>query len=138
MNKYLKEFLHRGMMFGGFGPIVAGIIYLVISCTTEGFSLGSLEVFTAIVSTYLLAFIHAGVSVFNQIEDWPLARSLLCHLSTLYVAYMGCYLINSWIPFDFKVILVFTLSFIVLYFVIWFIVVAAIKQTQNKLNSKLK
>ena len=138
MNKYLKEFLHRGMMFGGFGPIVAGIIYLVISCTTEEFSLGSLEVFTAIVSTYLLAFIHAGVSVFNQIEDWPLARSLLCHLSTLYVAYIGCYLINSWIPFDFKVILVFTLSFVVLYFVIWFIVVAAIKQTQNKLNSKLK
>ena len=138
MNKYLKEFLHRGMMFGGFGPIVVGIIYLVISCTTEGFSLGSFEVFTAIVSTYLLAFIHAGVSVFNQIEDWPVARSLLCHLSTLYVAYMGCYLINSWIPFDFKVILVFTLSFIVLYFVIWFIVVAAIKQTQNKLNSKLK
>ena len=138
MNKYLKEFLHRGMMFGGFGPIVAGIIYLVISCTTEVFSLGSFEVFTAIVSTYLLAFIHAGVSVFNQIEDWPAARSLLCHLSTLYVAYIGCYLINSWIPFDFKVILVFTLSFIVLYFVIWFIVVAAIKQTQNKLNSKLK
>lgn len=138
MNKYLKEFLHRGMMFGGFGPIVVGIIYLVISRTTEGFSLGSFEVFTAIVSTYLLAFIHAGVSVFNQIEDWPVARSLLCHLSTLYVAYIGCYLINSWIPFDFKVILVFTLSFIVLYFVIWFIVVAAIKQTQNKLNSKLK
>ena len=27
MNKYVKEFLIRGMMFSGLGPIVLGIIY---------------------------------------------------------------------------------------------------------------
>ena len=31
MNKYVREFLHRGLMFGGFGPIVFGIIILCIS-----------------------------------------------------------------------------------------------------------
>mgnify|MGYP003304178141 CR=1 FL=1 len=30
-DKYLKEFFLRGMMFGGFGPIILGIIYFVLS-----------------------------------------------------------------------------------------------------------
>ena len=138
MNKHLKNFLHRGLMFGGFGPIVAGIVYLSWSYTIDGFSLGGMEVFVAILSTYLLAFIHAGASVFYQIEEWAMAKSLLSHLSTLYAVYTLCYLINSWIPFHFKVLLVFTLSFVLLYFVVWICVVIGIKLTENKLNSKLK
>ena len=30
MNKYVRSFLHRGLMFGGFGPIIIGIVYLVL------------------------------------------------------------------------------------------------------------
>ena len=30
MNKYVKEFFKRGLIFSGFGPIVAGIVYLCI------------------------------------------------------------------------------------------------------------
>ena len=131
MNKHLKSFFHRGLIFGGFGPIVAGIVYLSLSYTVDGFSLDGMEVFVAILSTYLLAFVHAGVSVFNQIEEWSTAKSLLCHLSSLYFAYVFCYLINSWIPFDFKVLLVFTLSFVVLYFAIWICVVVGIKVTER-------
>ncbi len=138
MNKYLKEFLHRGMAFGGFGPIIAGIVYLILSYTLEGFSLSGLEVFTAIASTYLLAFIQAGASVFNQIEDWPLAKSLLCHFATLYVAYVGCYLLNSWIPFDVTVLLIFTAIFAVAYFVIWITVYLAVRATSKKMNQKLQ
>ena len=40
MNKYLKIFLHRGLIFGGFGPIVVGIVYFILGQTLEGFSLG--------------------------------------------------------------------------------------------------
>ncbi len=138
MNKYVKEFLHRGMAFGGFGPIIVGIIYLILSYTLDGFSLSGLEVFTAIVSTYLLAFIQAGASVFNQIEDWPLAKSLLCHFATLYVAYVGCYLLNAWIPFDVTVLLIFTAIFVVAYFVIWITVYLAVRATSKKMNQKLQ
>ncbi len=138
MNRYMKEFLHRGMAFGGFGPIIVGIIYLILSYTLEGFSLSGLEVFTAIVSTYLLAFIQAGVSVFNQIEEWPLAKSLLCHFAVLYAAYVGCYLLNAWIPFDLTVLLIFTAIFVVAYFVIWITVYLAVRATSKKMNQKLQ
>ncbi|MBQ7292305.1 MAG: hypothetical protein IJW79_01050 [Clostridia bacterium] len=49
MNKYLKEFLHRGLMFGGFGPIIMAIIYLILSYSVDGFSLSGSEVFVAVV-----------------------------------------------------------------------------------------
>jgi hypothetical protein len=71
MNKgYFKAFLHRGLIFGGFGPIIVGIVFFVLSLTLEDFSLSGQEVFFAIISTYLLAFLQAGASIFNQIESW--------------------------------------------------------------------
>ena len=138
MNKYLKEFLHRGLVFSGFGPIVLGIIYFILSKTIDNFTLSGVEAFAGIVSTYLLAFVQAGVTVFNQIEHWSTGKSLFCHLSTLYVAYSICYLANTWIPFEPKVLLIFTLIFMAIYFVVWGIVYFSIKATSKNFNAKLK
>lgn len=138
MNVYVKEFLKRGLMFGGFGPVILGIVYLILSFTVEDFSLSGLNVFTAIVSTYLLAFVHAGVSVFNQIDRWPVPKSLLFHFLALYIAYTGCYLMNAWIPFEPVVIGIYTAIFVVVYFVIWGAVLVGIKVTETRLNRQLK
>ena len=138
MNKYVKEFLHRGLMFGGFGPIIFGNIVFIVSKTTENFILEAGEVFIGIVSIYLLAFVHAGASVFNQIEHWSIGKSLHCHLSTLYVAYSLCYVINTWIPFEPKMLLLFTAIFMIIYFVVWCVVYFTIKATSKNFNAKLK
>lgn len=137
MNKYLKSFLHRGLAFGGFGPIVVGIVDLILSKALEDFSLNGVQIFTAIVSSYFLAFIQAGASVFNQIEHWSVVKSVFCHFSLLYVAYTACYLINSWIPFEPKVLLIFSLIFATGFFVIWAAVYLSVKATSKKFNSKL-
>lgn len=137
MNRYLKSFLHRGLIFGGFGPIVASIVFIAVSHTVDRFSLSAQEVLTATLSTYLLAFVHAGASIFNQIEHWSLPKSLLCHFSMLYAAYSLCYIANSWIPFEPKVLLIFSLIFIAVYFVIWITVYLCIKSTTRKLNGRL-
>ena len=137
MNVYLKSFLHRGLVFGGFGPIVTAIIYLVLSFSIENFSVSGIEMFAAIISTYLLAFVHAGASVFNQIESWPIAKSLLFHFGSLYLTYTLCYLINSWIEFDLKVLLIYTLVFLIIYFAIWLTVVISVKLVSKKINEKL-
>lgn len=137
-KNYFKEFLHRGLIFGGFGPIIVGIVFFVLSLTLESFSLSGQEILLAIVSTYLLAFLQAGASVFNQIESWSVAKSMLCHFATIYLAYVGCYLLNSWIPFDIKVILIFTAIFVVLYLVIWLSVFFAVRATSKRLNERVK
>jgi len=137
MKNPVKEFLLRGMMFAGFGPIVIGIIYFILSKTVDNFSLSGTEVFMAIVSTYVLAFVQAGATVFNQIEHWPLMKSLLCHFSLLYLAYVLCYLLNSWIPFDINVVLIFTAIFLIGYFAVWCIVLCSVKAVSKKMNKKL-
>ena len=138
MNKYLKEFLHRGLVFGGFGPIVIGIIYLVLEHTVDGFSLGGDEVFLAVISTYLLAFVHAGASVFTGIEEWGLAKSFFCHFGVLYIAYSVCYIANDWIPRSPVGFAVFTGVFVAVYLVVWAIVVVCVKAATKDFNKKLK
>lgn len=134
----VRDFFLRGLLFGGFGPVIAGIVYLILHFTLKDLALTGLQVFTVIVSTYLLAFIHAGASVFNQIESWPIAKSTLCHFGLLYVAYVLCYVINSWIPFEPMVLGIFTAIFAVGYAVIWLAVYVSIRVTVKQLNRSLQ
>ena len=138
MKKYVKEFLHRGLMFGGFGPIILGVIYAILEKFIEDFSLNGVQLLIAIVSVYLLAFLQAGASVFNRIESWSLPKSLFFHLLTLYAAYLACYIVNSWLPFDAMNIVWFTVIFLVIYAVVWLTVYFSIKATSKKLNKSLK
>ena len=138
MNRYLKSFMHRGLLFGGFGPVITGIIYAVLDHSLPNVTVSGTDLFVIMVSTYLLAFVHAGASVFNQIEHWPIAKSLLCHFGCLYAAYLLCYVINRWIAFDLTVMLIFSGIFVAVYFAVWFTVYTVIKITEKKLNAKIK
>ena len=137
MNIYLKHFLQRGLAFGGFGPIIAGIVFLSLSCSLPDFTLTGPQIFLAILSTYILAFIQAGASVFNQIESWPIAKSLLCHFATIYAAYTLCYLINTWIPLRWEIIAIYTAVFIAVYLAVWVSVYIAVKITSRRLNERI-
>lgn len=137
MNKYMKEFFHRGLMFSGFGPIVFGIIMLCISFSQTGVVIDAKGIFSGIVSTYLIAFVQAGATVFNQIEHWSVPKSLLFHFGSLYIVYSLCYILNSWIPFKAEVLVAFTLIFITVYFAVWTTVYLCVRNTGKKINEKL-
>lgn len=137
MNKNLKEFLHRGFIFSGLGPIVLGIVYTVLHFSIK-LTLNGLEVFLGIVSTYLIAFIHAGSSVFHKIEHWSLAKSAGLQLALLYFSYLFFYLVNSWLEFNWIAIIIFTLAFVVGYLLILLIVFWSTKIATRKLNEKIK
>ncbi len=138
MNRYLKEFFHRGLVFSGFGPIVLGIVFFILSKTVNDFYVSGGQILLGIISTYILAFVQAGVTVFNQIEHWSTPKSLLCHFGLLYAVYVLCYVLNSWIPFEWGVIGIFTAIFVVIYFIVWFTVYFIVKATGKKLNATLK
>ena len=138
MNKCVKSYLQRGIVFGGFGPIVTGIVFAILYRAGVDVRLNGVEILIAIVSTYLLAFVQAGSSVFNQIEEWSLGKSLFVHLSVLYVIYVLFYLINTWIPFEWVAILIFTCIFVATYFTIWLTVYLIVRKTSKRLNEKLK
>ena len=97
----------------------------------------ALPVFMGIVTTYILAFVQAGATVFNQIEHWSVPKSVFYHFGLLYVAYSLAYVANSWIPFKAEVLGVFTVIFVVVFFLVWGIVYLAVKSTGKKFNEKL-
>ena len=125
-------------MFGGLGPMVAGIVFAILGATIKDFHIDGWQILMAIVSTYLLAFVQAGASVFNQIENWGIAKSLACHFGSIYAVYMLTYVVNSWIPFEPMVVVIFTALFAVMYAVIWLTVFLVIRKTEKKLNKKVK
>lgn len=137
MNKYVKSFLHRGLIFGGFGPIVCGIVFAILGVTLPEFSLGGGEVLVAILTTYLIAFVQAGATVFNQIEEWSVPQSMLCHLLSVYFVYLFAYLVNVWIEPDITVVLIFTAIFLAIFLVIWLTVYLIVRATEKKLNNRL-
>ena len=138
MNRYLKSFLYRGLIFAGFGPIILGIVFFFIDISGVDLTIEGTEILLAIISTYILAFVHAGASVFNQIEHWPLAKSLGCHFSSLFTVYTLTYILNSWIPFEPVALLVFSLIFATVYFTVWLTVYVSNKVYTRKLNAKIK
>ncbi len=138
MNKYFKEFLHRGLMFSGFGPIVFGIIVLCISFINDIAEHTTYDILMGIVSTYAIAFVQAGATVFNQIEHWSVPKSMFCHFGLLYVVYSLSYIANSWIPFKAEVLAVFTIIFVAVFFTIWGIVYLCVRNTSKKINKKLR
>lgn len=136
-RSYVKEFMLRGLTFSGLGPIVLGIVYAILQRTLPEFSLTGGQVCLAIVSTYLLAFVQAGASVFNQIEHWSLPKALAAHFSSLYAAYVLCYVVNTWIPFKAEILLIFTGIFVAAYLVIWLTVFFTVKAVSKRLNANL-
>lgn len=137
MNKHVKSYLQRGIAFGGFGPIIMGIIFLIIEGCGEVVLLSGTEVLIAILSTYILAFVQAGSSVFNQMETWPIAKSLGLHFLSLYIVYVGCYLVNRWLPFVWELVAAFTVIFALVYFAIWAIVYFIVRKTSKNLNKNI-
>ena len=137
MNKYLKSFLSRGLVFGGFGPIILGIVLFIIDLSGVDLALNGVDILLAILSTYVLAFVQAGASVFNQIEHWSLARSLGFHFSVIFIAYTATYLVNSWIPFEPMAILVFCLIFVIIYFTVWLTVYFSVRAYTKRMNEKI-
>ena len=138
MKKFLGEFLRRGAIASGIGPIVWAIIYMILLQVAEVETLTVNQVCIGIVSLTALAFLAGGMNALYQIERLPLLIAILIHGSVLYVSYLGTYLINDWLDFGALPIIVFSAIFVVGYIVIWAIIYSIIKRNTAKLNDMLQ
>lgn len=134
--KHVKDFFLRGLIFGSLGPVIYGIVCMCISFK-ETVPFNGIQIFIGILSTYILAFVNAGTSVFKEVENWSHLKAAGLQLLVLYVIYTICYLINSWIPFNWVVLAIYTGIFILAYIVIWFIVYLIVRKTTKDMNVKI-
>ena len=121
MKKYILDFLRRGCMASGIGPIVLAVLYLILYYQGAVDTLTVEQTCMGIFSLTTLAFIAGGLNVVYQIECLPLMAAILIHGVVLYIS-----------------LLVFTVIFIVGYIVIWTVIYFVVKRNTEKLNKMLK
>ena len=119
MNTYAKGFLLRGLIFAGLGPIVCGIVFWILELSKVDTNITGGQMLLAIITTYVIAFIHAGTSIFPTIEKWSKLKAMAIQGVCLYSVYTIGYLINNWIPLDWKIIAIYTGVFIIGFLIIW-------------------
>jgi hypothetical protein len=138
MKKFVLEFVRRGFIATGLGPIVLAIVYLILKQSAAIDTLTVNQVCIGIFSLSALAFIAGGMNAIYQVERMPLMMAILIHGGTLYIGYLGTYLLNDWLDFGVIPIIVFTTIFVVGYIVIWAIIYSIIRRNTAKLNEMLK
>ena len=138
MRKFALEFVRRGFIACGLGPIVLAILYLILQQSADVVTLTVNQVCIGIFSLTALSFVAGGMNAVYQIERLPLMVAILIHGGVLYVSYLLTYLVNDWLEWGVAPILVFTVIFILGYLVIWAIIYTIIKKNTNKINEALK
>ena len=137
MMKHVKGFLMRGTFFGGFGPIIYGIVMLILYLCKVDTKLDGLDIFRSIISIYMLAFIVAGVSIIWDIERIGLGFQIGIHCLVIYLCYLITYLMNGWMPSNLITLLIFTLIFAAGYGIIWCMIYIIERRKAEKLNKQL-
>ena len=138
MKKIVFEFVRRGVVACGLGPIVLAVYYLILHNQTGLETLSVEQVCVGIFSLTALAFVAGGMNVVYQIERLPLMIAILIHGCVLYVSYLGTYLLNGWLESGIVSLLVFTGIFVVGYLLIWAIIYSIVKRRTDRINGMLR
>ena len=138
MRKTALEFVRRGLVAGGFGPVILAVLYIILERSGEIVSLTASQVCTGIFSLYALAFIAGGMNVVYQIERLPLMAAISIHGGVLYIGYLMTYLVNGWLELGKTPIMVFTAIFIAGYLAIWAVIYHITRRNTRRLNEMLK
>ena len=135
MKKNLvMEFIRRGFVACGIGPIVLAVLYLILGRAGNLQTLTVSQVCTGIFSLSVLAFVAGAMNAIYQIEQLPLMVAILIHGGVLYACYLGTYLVNGWLEWGIAPLLVFSGIFVVGYLAIWAIIYSVIKKRTKRLN----
>lgn len=122
----------------GFGPVVYGIVMVILHLCNVDTSSNGLVIFKGIISTAMMAFVIAGTSVIWKQEEIQISKKISVHFLVLYLLYLLIYLLNDWIQKDLKVIGIFTLVFVLGYILTWLIIYLVEKKRAKKLNEFIK
>jgi branched-subunit amino acid ABC-type transport system permease component len=134
----MLEFVRKGLVAWGLGPVVLAIVYGLIGKHHAIDVLTVQEVCIGIFSLSALAFVAGGMNVIYQIERLPLMAAVGIHGTVLYIGYLITYLVNGWLEWGTWPILVFSGIFAAGYLAIWAVIYAVTQRRTANINRLLK
>ena len=138
MKKFALDFVLRGLIACGFGPMIFAITYISLYWSNVVETLPIPEVCIGILSISALAFICGGMTAIYQVEKLHIFAAIMLHGGVLYVAYLVTYLLNNWLADGVIPLLVFSGIFVVGFAVIWAIIYLINRKRIAKINAILK
>ncbi|MEE1075919.1 MAG: DUF3021 domain-containing protein [Acutalibacteraceae bacterium] len=135
MKKFWLEFIKRGTLFAWAGPTIVCIVWACLKVAGVIEMLDVNTVVLGVMSSMLMAFVVAGISVIHQMEQIPKGMAALIQMSVIYIDYLAIYLINGWMPL--KAVGFFTVGFLACFAIIWGIIYLTVRKSVNKLNSQI-
>ena len=138
MKRHILEFIRRGMIACGLGPLVLAVLYLILQHQGLVQAIKVSEICLGIVSLSALAFIAGGMNMIYQVEHLPLMAAISIHGAVLYIAYLVTYLVNGWLGRGITPLLVFSAIFILGFLLIWAGIYFITKRNTERLNEILK
>ena len=136
MKKFILDFIHRGFLTSGGGPLILGFSYLILWRSDVIETIPADKVVLGIITSFILAFVAGGIQAIYQIEKLSLLWAIFIHGLVLYLDYIVIYLMNGWLKRDGT--LIFTVCFFIGYGVIWLGIYFLTKRKTDLLNTKLK
>ena len=137
LKKYFKDFLLRGLVSMGFGPIVLSVVYGILGLCGAVDKLAVNEVVLGYLSITVLAFLCGGMTVVYQIEEIGLSKAITLHGVALYVAYAVVYLSNNWLKDGLIPFVIFTIIFVVGYALVWLVIYFITKRGTDSINKRI-
>lgn len=138
LKKYFKDFLLRGLVSMGFGPIILSIVYGILGLCRVVDKLAVNDVVLGFLSITALAFLCGGMTVVYQIEEIGISKAITLHGIALYVAYAVVYITNNWLKDGLIPFLIFTVIFVAGYALVWLVIYLITKRGTDSLNKKIK
>ena len=138
MKAHVLDFIRRGLIACGFGPIVLAVCYLILDRQGAIETLEVTQVCRGIFSLSALAFVAGGMNVLYQIERLPLMMAILIHGGALYAGYLCTYLLNGWLKEGATPILVFSGIFVFCYLAIWAVIYFVTQRRTRRINEMLR
>lgn len=138
MKGFVLEFLRRGSMSCGIGPVVLAILYVILHRNGDLDALSVDQVCVGILSITALAFVAGGINAIYRIDRLSLMPAILIHGSVLYICYLVTYLLNDWLKWSALPLMVFTVIFVIGYIIIWGVIYLITKNNTYKINKMLE
>jgi len=135
MNKFMKEFCRRGLLFAWLGPVILCIVWYFLKKNGIIDQLDVLDVIRAVLSILVMSFLAAGVSAVYTLEQLPYPPAGLIQMAVLYLDYLLVYLWNGWLPLS--ALPVYSLIFLTGFGIIWLIIYLTIRRTVERMNSRM-
>lgn len=138
----MKYVIKKALFLGSLGCVMGVAIGIVLwligtpDALSNEESLNTLCLYLVVSGLY--GMIAMGSSAVYDIERWSIAKATFVHFIVTLAGFYALGMLEGWLKFGDMIFIIMTVSFVVIYFVIWFTQYMSYKRMIRNMNTELR